>query len=298
MEKFINVTDSCSDLDKSAREKYQIEYLPMHFSENGKDYDADLDWKEISFSDYYNKMRNGTRFITAQVNVAQYREAFEKYAKEGYGILSISCSSKLSASVRASEQAREEVLNSYPDAKIYCIDSLISCAGLGMICINASKLRSEGKSLEETVAWVEENKLNFHQEATVEKLTWLKQAGRVSAASAFFGGLLNVKPIIISDAIGQNFAVEKVKGRKVSFTRLVERVKEAYDGTKYPEIVVAHGDVEEEAKAIKEMLVSALGVDESLVQIDRIGPIIGASTGPGVIGIYYYGSKVTENAEA
>ena len=46
------------------------------------------------------------------------------------------------------------------------------------------------------------------------------------------------------------------------------------------------------------MLVSALGVDESLVQIDRIGPIIGASTGPGVIGIYYYGSKVTENAEA
>lgn len=84
----------------------------------------------------------------------------------------------------------------------------------------------------------------------------------------------------------------------MSFTRLVERVKEAYDGTKYPEIVVAHGDVEEEAKEIKEMLVSALGVDESLVQIDRIGPIIGASTGPGVIGIYYYGSKVTENAEA
>ena len=133
MEKFIIVTDSCSDLDKTAREKYQIEYLPMHFSENGKDYGADLDWKEISFSDYYNKMRNGTRFITAQVNVAQYREAFEKYAKEGYGILSISCSSKLSASVRASEQAREEVLNSYPDANIYCIDSLISCSGLGMI---------------------------------------------------------------------------------------------------------------------------------------------------------------------
>ena len=103
MEKFIIVTDSCSDLNKSAREKYQIEYLPNHFSENGKDYDADLDWKEISFSDYYNKMRNGTRFITAQVNVAQYREAFEKYAKEGYGILSISCSSSMSGSIEETE---------------------------------------------------------------------------------------------------------------------------------------------------------------------------------------------------
>lgn len=297
MENFIILTDSCSDLNKSVREQYQIEYLPMHFSENGKDYDADLDWGEISFSDYYNKMRNGTRFITAQVNVSQYKEVFERYVKEGFGILSVSCSSKLSASVRASEQAREEILKSYPEAKIYCVDSLISCAGLGMICINASKLRSEGKSLEEVAAWVEENKLNFRQEATVEKLTWLKQAGRVSAASAFFGGLLNVKPIIISDAIGQNFAVEKVKGRKVSFARLVERMKGAYDGGKYPEIVVAHGDCEEEAKELKEMVVAALGVDESLVRIDCIGPIIGASCGPGVISLYYYGSKVTENAE-
>ncbi len=297
MEKFVILTDSSCDLDKSLREEYQIEYLPMHFSERGKDYDADLDWKEISFDQFYQKMREGTRFITAQVNTTQYKQAFENYVKEGYGVLSISCSSGLSASVKASIQAREEVLAKYPDAKIICIDALISCAGLGLICIYASRFRKEGKSMEEIAAWVEENKLYFHQEGTVDKLTWLKQAGRVSAASAFFGGLLNVKPIIISDAKGENFAVEKVKGRKVSLDRLVARIKAQYNGEKYPEIVVLHADCEEDAKYVKAQLIEKIGVAEENVWLGKIGPIIGASCGPGMMGIYYYGCKVTENGE-
>ncbi len=296
MEKFVIVTDSSCDLNKQLREEYNIEYLPMHFSANGKDYDADLDWGEISFEEFYQKMREGTRFITSQVNVAQYREAFEKYVKAGYGVLSVSCSSGLSASVKASIQAREDVLKEYPDGKIVCIDALISCAGLGLICIYASRMRKEGKSMEEIAAWVEENKLNFHQEGTVDKLTWLKQAGRVSAASAFFGGLLNVKPIIVSDVKGENFAVEKVKGRRFSLMRIADRVKEQYDGSKYPEIVVLHADCEEDAKEMKKLILERVDVAEENVWIDRIGPIIGGSCGPGMMGIYFYGVKETTNA--
>ncbi len=296
MEKFVILTDSSCDLNKQVREEYAIEYLPMHFSANGKDYDADLDWGEISFKEFYQRMREGTRFITAQVNVAQYKDAFEKYVKAGYGVLSVSCSSGLSASVKASLQAREDVLKAYPDGKIVCIDALISCAGLGLICICASRMRKAGKSMDEIAAWIEEHKLNFHQEGTVDKLTWLKQAGRVSAASAFFGGLLNVKPIIISDVKGENFALEKVKGRKVSLNRLVERTKAQYDGSACPEIVVLHADCEEDALDVKRQLVDVIGVEEQHVWIEPLGPIVGGSCGPGMLGIYFYGTKVTENA--
>ena len=149
MKKFAIITDSCSDLNKDLREKYDIDYVPMHYSYDGKDVVASLDWEELSAPDFYNVMRGGTRIFTAQVTANDYKEKFESYLEKGYDILSISCSSALSASVKASYIVRDELCAKYPDAKIICIDSLISCAGLGMLVIEASKKRAEGKSIEE-----------------------------------------------------------------------------------------------------------------------------------------------------
>ncbi|MBO5327741.1 MAG: DegV family protein, partial [Clostridia bacterium] len=216
MKPFVIVTDSCSDLPKELRDRFNIDYLYMHFIYDGNDVLASLDWEFVPVKDFYNLMRNGTRITTAQVTTPDYLEAFEKYVKNGFDVLSISCSSALSGSYKASTIAREEVLKKYPDAKIICIDSLNSCMGLGSMCINASIMREEGKPIEEVAAYIEENKLYYHQIATVDDLAYLKRAGRVSATSAFFGSILKIKPIVISDAIGQNFASEKVKGRKAS----------------------------------------------------------------------------------
>ena len=296
MKKYVIVTDSCSDLSKEMREKYNVEYIPMHFSYDGNDMPADLDWKGISVKDFYDLMRNGKRVITSQINATTYRQVFEQYVKDGYDVLSISCSSALSASVKASCIARDELCKEYPDAKIVCVDSLNACAGLGMLCIRASELRAEGKTIEEVAAWVEENKKYVNQEATVEKLSYLKQAGRVSAASAFFGGLLNVKPIIISDAIGQNVAVEKVKGRGVALHRVVERIAEEYDPTMYPFITILHADCGEDALKIKEDLIATMGIAEEYIRMGYIGPVIGATVGPGTIGVYCLGKEVTYSA--
>ncbi len=68
MKNYVIVTDSCSDLTEDLRAKYNIDYLPMHMSGGGKEMVADLDWKEISCKDFYTAMRNGTRFLTSQVN--------------------------------------------------------------------------------------------------------------------------------------------------------------------------------------------------------------------------------------
>lgn len=296
MKKYVILSDTGCDLEEALRKEFDIEYVPMHYSLDGKDYAADLDWKEFSVPQFYGLMREGKRFITSQVNVAEYKKAFNAYLAQGYDVLYISCSSALSSSVHASRVAREELLKEYPDAKIFCVDGLRACYALGLLCIRASELRAEGKTIEETAAWIEENKNTTHMVGTVDKLIWLKQAGRVSATSAFFGGLLNIKPIIVADAKGQNFAVEKVKGRMTSFTRMVEMVKESWEDVPYQRLHISHADCVEEAEKLKEMLLAVLGKEVD-VHIGYVGPIVGASAGPGTLSINYFGKKVTLNGE-
>ncbi|MBQ8685673.1 MAG: DegV family protein [Clostridia bacterium] len=294
MKKYVILTDTGCDLERSFREQYDIEYVPMHFSFEGKDYEADLDWSQISAPDFYNYMREGKRFITAQVNVATYKKAFAKYLEEGYDILSITTSSGLSASIEASRVARDELLKEYPDAKIICVDTLRACYALGLLVIRAAELRAEGKTIEETAQWIEEHKQTVNMIGSVDKLTYLKQAGRVSAASAFFGGLLNIKPIIVADALGRNFAVEKVKGRRTSFNRIAELAAEAYEDLEYQRIFISHADCLEEAKELQQILEEKIGKKLD-VHIGYVGSCVGATVGPGMIAVYLFGKEVTLN---
>lgn len=293
MKKFVIITDSCSDLRKELRLQYDVDYIPMHMSYNGHDMIASLDFEEISVKDFYDMMRKGTRFITAQVTAKEFKEKFENYIKQGLDVLYISCSSALSASVNASYVARDELLAIYPESKIICVDSLNSCSGLGLMCKIASRLREEGKTIEEVATWLEENKLKVNQEATVEKLTYLKQAGRISFASAFFGGLLNVKPIIVSDVKGHNAAIQKVKGKKVAFEKLIERAVSEYKPEICKDVIFAHADCEEDALELKRLFMEKTNVKEEDTSIEYIGPIVGASVGPGTVAIYCVGTEVT-----
>ena len=295
MRKYVIVTDSCSDLNENLRSKYDIDYIPMHMTYDGKDVLADLDFKELSYKDFYKMLRDGTRFTTAQITANEYTERFEKYLSEGYDILSITCSSGLSASYQTSLGVKEELLKKYPDAKIRCVDSLNACFALGLLCIIASDMRKEGKTIDEVADFVEKNRLKSNQECTVEKLTYLKQAGRVSASSAFFGGLLNVKPIIISDALGVNAAIEKVKGKKMAYDRLIERSTTSYDPSLSKYVIFGHADCEEEALELKRLFLEKVKVEKENIFVEKIGPIIGATAGPGTVAIFFMGKEVTFN---
>ena len=296
MKKFIIISDSCCDLDANLRKEYDIEYVPMHFSLDEKEYVADLDWKEISAKDFYHLMEEGKRAKTSQVNLEDYKTRFKEYISLGYDVLSISCSSALSSSYNNSLKAKEEILKEYPNGKILCMDSLNSSYGLGYLCIIASKMRSSQKSIDEVYNWLEEYKLNVNQECSVDKLSYLKNAGRVSAASAFFGGLLNIKPIIMADAKGCNFAIEKVKGRATSINRIAERFAEEYVDSDYQMIFISHADCIEDAELLKGKMEEKLG--RSLdVNIGYVGQAVGASVGPGMLGVYFIGKKVTVNGD-
>ena len=294
MRNYVIVTDSCSDLDKELREKYAIDYIPMHMMLEGKDYPADLDWGDFSAEEFYKILKDGKRFLTAQINVAEYTEAFEKYILDGYDVLSISCSSALSASVKESYVVRDALMAKYPEAKIVCIDSLNACLGLGMMCIRASEMRAEGKSIDEVAAWIEENKLRMNQECSVDSLVYFKRAGRVSAATAFFGGLLNIKPIIISSKEGHNLAVEKVKGRANAINRLADRIAERYVSEPFGQLFVSHADCKEDMNKLKEAILARIPDKDIPVHEGYIGPIIGATAGPGTVAAFFWGKEVTD----
>lgn len=295
MRKFVIVTDSCGDLSKDLRDKYNVEYIQMHVIIDEKEYMADIDFNEIPYHDFYELMRNGTRITTAQVTALEFEAKFEEYVKNDLDVLYISCSGTLSASIKASIVAKNAVLQRHPEAKIICVDSLNSCFGLGIMCMVASEKRDEGMTIEEVANWLEENKLTVNQECTVEKLTYLKQAGRVSAAKAFFGGLLNKKPIIISDAQGRNHALETVKGRRASMERIADRMKEEILDVPHQKIVVCHADDEEAGKELQRIIESRFPDEKLDIYLGKIGPIIGSSAGPGTIAVYFFGKEVTVN---
>ena len=164
--------------------------------------------------------------------------------------------------------------------------------------MRASELRAEGKTLEETAAWVEANKLFIHQVGSVESLTYLKRAGRVSAVGAFFGGILNIKPIIISDIHGYNVAVEKVKGRKASVTRSLEYMEAHFKPEVCPYVCIHHTVCESDALALKEGILKRFPIKESDIHVGNVNAVMGASVGPGMFGIFFYGDEVTLDSKA
>ena len=293
MNKFVIITDSSSDLDATLREKYDLHYIPNRFSYQGKEYNDDTDWQVLSQQEFYDYLRAGNRIITSQISAVACEETFEKFLKEGYDILTLSCPEVLSSTVNVCRSKRDKMKEKYPERKIICIDTTISSGGLTLLCIKASELRAEGKTIEETAQWVEENKKFIHQEGSVENLNYLKRAGRISATSAFFGGLLHIKPMIVSDIHGYNVAIEKVKGRKTSLLRTVERMLENIRPEICPYIFIHHTACEEDALFLKAEILKKVNVKEEDIHIGNINAVMGASVGPGMFGVYFYGTEVT-----
>ena len=297
MGKFAIITDSSSDLARDLREKYDVDLICARCFIDDKEYESDPDWENISMTDFYDRLRKGERIRTSQISNVKCAEVFEKHLKEGNDILSISCATALSNGYSITCVARDELLKKYPERKIVCIDSKNASGGLGLLVMKASMLRAEGKSLEETANWVENNRKYINQEGSVDKLSYLKQAGRVSAAAAFFGGLLNIKPLIISDVHGYNVAVEKVKGRKTSIDRTVERVVENYTGEGIPYVIINHTQCEDVALELKQMIMAKLNLNDDQVLIGNVAGAMGASVGPGMFGVYCFGKEVTYDSK-
>ena len=301
MNKFVIFADSTSDLTTEQRKENKIEYVRMLVNWTDKDkvfhetY-ADLDWSEMSPTQYYNLMRDGSVIMTSQVTEQEFDLKFIPHLEKGEDILYLACSSGLSASGKLAERlAKEKYSKDYPNCRIRVVDTLISVMGQGLMCLKAAELRDAGKSFDEIADEIEKTKLSYNQTATVEDLTTLAKHGRVKASTAFFGNIFGVKPILISDAKGNNFAVEKAKGRRNALLRLAAITKERVVAPEKQVCYVCEADAKAEDL---ELLVSQLKeIGFKSVVTQKLGPIISASCGPATIGVYYVGKEETRVGE-
>ena len=283
-------TDSSCDLSTELRKANNIEYFYFGLVVDGVEYLADLDWKTYSPEEFYGWLSQGKKIKTTQVSMEEVMKKVRPYFEKGIDIIYIGCSGALTGSMNLFELAKQELMEEFPDRKMIGFDSLAASHTLGMMVLDAAQKQREGLSIEELVEWLKNNQFFYNQFATVDTLTYLKAAGRIKGAKAFFGNIMGVKPIFISDRKGNNLTIGSVRGTKASLNELFEGVKNAFVEGETKEIVIGQGMAMERAEGLKKRVEEELKVP---ARIEWIGPIIGATCGPGIIATFCRGKEVT-----
>ncbi len=282
------ITDSTADLPEEYLKEHDLGCVNLCYMMNGITYGRgqELDWKE-----FYAMMRDGRMPTTSQVNPEEAKEYLEQVIKTEKEILWIAFSSGLSGTYNSVRMAAQEVMEEHPDCKIIVIDSLCASLGEGLLVHKAVMLREEGKSLEEVAEWVQAHILNLVHVFTVDDLFHLHRGGRVSKAAAVLGTLAGIKPRLHVDNEGHLILIDKVRGRKKSLTALVDYMEEKIGSyrDKNDVIFISHGDAQEDAEFVRDLVKERFGI-ESFV-INRVGPTIGAHSGPGTIALFFMGDE-------
>ena len=287
-------TDSSTDLSKQLRTKYNVDYFKMGIVVKGEAKNADMDWEEYTPEELYGWIKDLSNHCkTSLVTYGEYLEKTEAVLKQGKDVLYLACTTALSGSLNTFRLVAEELKEKYPDRKIIGVDSKRANMCLGLMCIHAAELRDEGKSIEEVVEWIENNKEYFHETGSVETLRYLKAAGRVSGAAAFFGNLISLKPIIMFDIHGHNYAWKKVRGSKAALEECFQYIKDhVNERTKV--CYVGQAMAKDAQAYFKKRIEEELHIP---VEEFWIGPIVGISCGPGMYGIFFEGDLVTADSE-
>ena len=288
MKKYVITTDSTCDLPVSFTQENNVEVIPVLYSINDVVYgtpDSNMDIK-----DFYDAMRNGLMPTTMACNIEDCKTVFEKYAKEGADILHLAFSSGLSSTYSNAVIAANDIMEEYPECKITVIDTLAASMGEGLLVYNATKLKNEGKALDEVAQYIESIKGDVVSRFTVDDLHHLHRGGRVSKTTAIVGSLINVKPILHVDEEGYLKSLENARGRKKSLTKILDMMEEGikdYTGTN-DMVFLSHGDCEEDANFIATEIEKRFGL-KTMVNI--LGQTIGTHTGPNLIALFYLGTK-------
>ncbi|NLX61162.1 MAG: DegV family protein [Tissierellia bacterium] len=280
------VTDSSCDLSADYIKESGIQVIPFTYNLDGVDYEDDFG-QTLTYKEFYERIREGSRSTTSQITTYTFEKVFKDLSQEGKSIIYIGFSSALSATFNNALMAKNNLVEEDPYIDLTIIDSKSASVGLGAIVYYAAEMLKEGKSKDEIVEWVENNKLKVYHQFTVDSLEHLKRGGRLSATAAAVGTLLDIKPFLIVDDEGKLEVVKKIRGRKRSIKTLLETLKANIVNPEEQTIFINHGDCLEDAEKLKEMLLKEVKVKD--VMINYVGPIIGTHTGPGMLCMVFMG---------
>ena len=285
MSNYVIMTDSTGDLPQSLVDSRNIHVIPMTVTMGDASFPHYPDERYMTSKEFYAKLRSGATASTSALNPEQLKDAARPFMEDGKDILYIGLSSGLTSTISAAQVAFSELAEEFPERKAYAVDSLMASFGQGMFVIMACDKRDEGMEFDALCEYLDKKRHDVCAWFTVDDLFHLKRGGRVSAATAIVGSVLNIKPILHVDEEGHLINVSKARGRKASIKALLAQMQETLIEEEKNYVYISHGDCESEAVDLANMIKEQLGVPE--VVISNIGPVIGAHSGPGTIALFF-----------
>ena len=288
--KFQIVTDSSANLTDEMIDRFDIRILPLTFMSDGQQFQSYTPGQKSDLKSFFDMMRDGKVFTTSLPNQKNSDTLLRQLLDDGKDVLYIGFSSGLSGTYEATAGMLDAMRSSYPERKIYHVDTRAAAMGEGLLVYKAALMAEDGAEIEEVHGWVEANKFNLAHWFTVEDLVYLFRGGRVSRTSAWAGSLLNIKPVLHVDNAGHLIPMEKVRGRKKSLQALFKHMQEsALQPVAEQTVFISHGDCAEDAEYLADLIRKNLGVTD--IQYNILDPVIGAHAGPGTMALFFMADK-------
>ena len=280
MTKVAIVTDSTSSLPKEYQERYNISVVPQVLIWGDKSYEDGID---ILADEFYRKLADSkTLPTTSQVSVMNMKTTFERLLTQGYDVMGVFLSSKLSGTIQSAIQGRESLDSG--QEKVHIFDSQTSSMALGFQALAIARAASEGASAKECLALAEKIRETTGIFFMVDTLEYLHRGGRIGGAQRLVGTALNLKPILtIKD--GKVEAAERVRTKGKALDRLVKIIGEQCKGKGPIHLASLSANAAEDARSI--LTAASLYMEVSETISTELSPVLGTHTGPGTVGLAY-----------
>ena len=281
---FIIVTDATCDIPQVLADK-DFYIIPMEYFIDSNIYTYGKEGS-LTNKEFYDMLKNGKISKTSQISPKIGEDFIRQFLNDGYDVLNISFSSGLSATADNMEIACKNLQTEFPERKVYSIDSKNTTNGLGMLCLEALKLRKAGKTIDEVF-----ERLNYlipkqNIYFTVDDLMHLYRGGILPKAAAIAGTVMRIKPILYITPEGKLRNIEKVMSKKLCYRKMAEIIKyQSNELTTY--FTIAHADNREEAEKLAQKVSEITGITE--YYITELSPIIGTHTGQGALTLGIFG---------
>jgi DegV family protein with EDD domain len=278
MSKVAIVTDSTGYIPPDLIEKYKVPIAPLVVIWGEETLRDDIDIKPVEF---YNRLKTAKVMpSTSQPPIPEFTKIFEGLHAEGYEILAVLISEKLSGTIASAKQAKQLL----PDATIEIFDSESTAMSLGFQVLAAVRAAADGASLAECLSVVEKARANSGVLFAVDTLEFLHRGGRIGGASRYLGTALQLKPLLTLEE-GKIEALERVRTKKKAHARLSDIVVERLTGKPNIRLATLHANAAEDANALLEKTSDRLDVVEKIYS--EVSPVIGTHVGPGTVGLAY-----------
>lgn len=276
------ITDTCCDFPSDFYKELNLTVVPLAVQYQGKYYH---EYSENWLKKLYAGLRKGEVTTTSAINPDGWATVIAPVLAAGKDALVLVFSSGLSATYQSAVIAADELKEKYPDRTIRVVDTLCASMGQGLFVYYACQKRDAGLSLDDLAAWCEEYKYKVCHWFTVDDLMYLKRGGRVSAATALVGTMLQIKPVLHVDDEGHLINVSKTRGRKASIDALAKKVEELGIPDANDIAFISHGDCLDDAKYLETLLKEKYGIKK--VVTSYVGAVIGSHSGPGTMALFF-----------